>query len=363
LALLILAGGGCAAKQSVTETPKDTSPIKIGWMGPLTGDVATVGEMTKKATTMAVKEINDTGGIDGLPLEVVYEDSACDAKTGSNAGNKLINVEKVTAIVGELCSGPLLAIAPVAEQNHTVLIGAGTTAPAITDAGDYIFRVVPSDSYQGKYAANYVYNTMGKRKAAVLFAKADYTEGLATVFTSEFKKLGGEVVLTDSFLQTDRDLRTQLTKVKDSGADMLYFPTYTEAGVAGVKQAQEMGLNTQIFGSETVDDPKFYGAQGAEGIVYTKPTSYTNEEFKTKFLTATDQKELPVYVTQSYDAMKIVAEALKQSGNDSAKLKNALYQIKNYDGVSGKIGFDQNGDLTTANYEVYKVVNGEPVKQ
>lgn len=363
LALLVLVGGGCAAKKSVTETPKDTSPIKIGWMGPLTGDVATIGVATKQAAELAVKEINDAGGVDGRQLVLVAEDAGCDAKTASNAGNKLINVEKVTAIVGGFCSGETLAVAPVAEQTKTVMVSPASTAPSITTAGDYIFRVVPSDSYQGKFAANYVYNTLNKRKAAVLFAKADYTEALAGVFAEEFKKLGGEVVLTDSFLQTARDLKTQLSKIKDSGADVLYFSTYTEAGVAGLKQAQELGLNIQIVSADPMDDPKFYGAQGAEGGIYTKPVSLTNEDFKTKFMAAYNAKEVSVYVPQTYDTVKLLAAAMAKSGSNTEALKTELYNVKNYEGVSGKIGFDQNGDVTTADYEVYKVVDGKPVKQ
>lgn len=362
LALLVLAGGGCAANKSVTETPKDTSPIKIGWMGPLTGDVATIGAATKQAAELAVKEINDAGGVDGRQLVLLAEDAGCDAKTASNAGNKLINVEKVTAIVGGYCSGETLAVAPVAEQTKTVMVSPASSAPSITNAGDYIFRVTPSDSYQGKFAANYVYNTLGKRKAAVLFAKVDYTEALSNVFAEEFKKLGGEVVLSDSFLQTARDLKTQMSKVKDSGADVLYFATYTEAGAAGLKQAQELGLNIQIIGIDTYEDPKLQSAQGAEGAIYTVPASLASEEFKTKFMATYKTEDVPAYVPQTYDTIKLLAAALAKSGSNTEALKTELYNVKNYDGVSGLIGFDDNGDLTTANFEVKKIENGKATK-
>lgn len=366
-ALLVLAGAGCSSSEN-QQTPAtdnkpvtDTSPIKIGWMGPLTGDVATVGVVAKQAVELAVKQVNDAGGINGRLLEVTYEDTSCDAKAGNNAGNKLINVDKVPVIVGELCSGPLLAVAPLAEQNKVVVVGAGTTAPAISEAGDYIFRVVPSDSYQGKFAAQFAYNTLNKRKVAVLYAKSDFTEGLATVFTDEFKRSGGEIVLSDNFLQTSRDLRTQLTKIKNSGADLIYFPTYTESGVAGLKQAKDLGIKTQILGVDVFDDPKLQAANGAEGALYTMPMSPTTEEFKTKFLATTGLKELPVYVTQSYDALNVVATALKQiSGNITGEeIKNELYKIKNYKGVSGDIGFDEKGDLVGAKYEVKIIKNGK----
>jgi len=368
-ALLVLAGAGCAPQGGNEQTPATaddkpvtTEPIKVGWMGPLTGDVATVGVACKQAAEMAVKEINDAGGISGRKLEVIYEDSACDAKTGSNAGNKLINADKVVAIIGDLCSGPTLAVAPVAEQNKVLMLATGATAPSITTAGDYIFRIVPSDSYQGKLGAELVYNTLGKKKAAVLYAKADYTEGLANIFTEEYKKLGGEVVLSESFLQTARDLKTQLTKVKNSGAEVLYFPTYTEAGVAALKQAKDLGLKAQIVGPETFDDPKMQAADGANGVIYTMPASVSNYSFKTKYLSATGLKEMPVYVTQSYDAPYILANVLKQVGTDPEKIKSEMYNIKNYAGVSGTIGFDGDGDLSTAQYEIRVIKNNKGEK-
>jgi branched-chain amino acid transport system substrate-binding protein len=195
LSALLLLGAGCS-QQTAQVTPQtnevavtqqqDTTPIKIGWLGPLTGDVSSVGTADKQAGEIAVKEINDAGGINGRPLEVVYEDGFCDSKTASNAGNKLINIDKVVAIIGGFCSGETLAVAPTAEQNKVVMISPASTAPSISTAGDYIFRDVPSDSYQGKHAANFVYNTLGKRKAAVLYASVDYTQGLADVFSDEY---------------------------------------------------------------------------------------------------------------------------------------------------------------------------------
>ncbi|HAT03576.1 MAG TPA: hypothetical protein DCS29_02240 [Candidatus Magasanikbacteria bacterium] len=371
LALFLLIGGGCSRTDApttntsgATETPavKDTSPIKLGWLGPLTGDVSSVGTANREGTELAVKEINDAGGINGRKVEVVYEDGACDSKTASNAGNKLINVEKVTAIVGGLCSGETLANTTVAEENKVVMVAYGSTAPSLTTAGDYIFRVVPSDSYQGKYAANFVYSTLGKKKVAVLYAKTDYTEGIAQVFIDEYKKLGGEVVLTDTFLQTDRDLKTQLTKVKNSEAEALYFPTYTEAAVVGFKQMKELGLSISIIGPEGYADPKIVAAEGTHDTMYTAPVSPENESFNNKFMAATKRTDVPIYTTHAYDATKILLETIKKVGTDKEMIKNELYNVKNYQGVSGEITFDKNGDLATANYEIMVIKNNKSEK-
>lgn len=357
--LVLLTGAACTSKTQVQE---DKTPIKLGWLGPLTGDVSSVGTVDKQGAELAVKEINEAGGINGRPLEIVYEDGTCDAKTASNAGNKLINIDKVVAIIGGYCSSETLAVAPMAEQNKVIMIAPGATSPAITAAGDYIFRVIPSDSYQGKYAANFAYNTLGKRKAAIVFAKADYTEGLANVFSEEFKKLGGEVLLTESFLQTDRDLKTQLTKVKASLSDFMYFLTYTEAGIVGFKQAEELGMKKTILGAETFSDLKLVGAKGAEGAIYTTPVSKESEDFKTKFLSYASRTDMPVFVSQTYDAVKILAQVMEKAGTDPVKIKDELYKIKEYQGVSGSIGFDSNGDLTTAAYDVMVIKNGKAEK-
>ena len=260
LAMFLLVGGGCAMTDAPagvsdnTDAPavEDTSPIKIGWLGPLTGDVSSVGSADRDGATLAVKEVNEAGGINGRMLEVVYEDGGCESKMASTAGNKLINVEQVVAIVGGLCTGETMAVAPTAEEKKVVMVSPGSTAPSVTEAGDYIFRVVASDDYQGAFAAEATYN-MGKRKAAVLYGVTDFHKGLADAFVKRFEELGGQIVASETYLQESRDLKGQLTKIKNSGADVLYFATYTEAGVVGIKQAQELEVGLQIVGAEPFD--------------------------------------------------------------------------------------------------------------
>ncbi|MBT3949272.1 ABC transporter substrate-binding protein [Candidatus Parcubacteria bacterium] len=366
LALFLLIGGGCtrtdapADVSTDTDAPvEDTSPIKLGWLGPLTGDVSSVGTADREAAELAVTEINEAGGINGRMLEVTYEDGFCEGKTALAGGTKLINVDEVVAIVGGFCSGETLAVAPSAEEKHVVMLSPGSTAPSVTEAGDYIFRVVPSDGFQGKYAAEFVYNTLEKKKVAIVYAITDYAEGLANVFEEEYKKLGGEIVVKDSFLQEARDLKAQLTKVKNSEAEVLYFPTYTEAGVVGFKQAEELDLGIQILGPETLSDEKLVTAQGAEGTLYTVPVSNESEAFKTKFLEETGRDDMPVYASQTYDAVKILAQVIESVGTNGEDIKNELYNVKNYEGVSGMIGFDENGDLTSAEYKVMIIKDGK----
>ncbi len=358
-AILLLIGQGCANGAVNQENqPKVDEPIKIGWVGPLTGDLSTVGESMKQSVELAVKEVNESGGVDGREVEVIYEDGGCDAKMASTAGNKLINVDQVQAIIGGTCSGETLAIAPVAEQNKVLMVSPASTAPSVSEAGDYVFRVVPSDSFQGNFAAEYIYNDLEVRKVAVLNAVTDYTSGLADSFKAKFQELGGEVVVEDTFLQDDRDLKTQLTKVKNSDAELIYFMSYTEAAVIGLKQAKELGLTQKIFGADAMDDPKLLNVDGAEGMLYTVPKSEESEDFKQKYLAAVGGDSLPVYTAQSYDAINVLVETMKKVGTDREAVKNELYSVASYKGVSGDIAFDENGDLTSALYVVKEIKDG-----
>lgn len=339
-----------------------TEPIKIGFIAPLTGDAANLGENSKLAVQMALEEINAQGGINGRPLEVIYEDGKCNAKDAANAGNKLINVDRVPVIIGGLCSSETLAVSPVAENSKTVMLSPCSSAPKITEAGDYIFRDYPSDNFQGKFLAEYVFNTLGLRRVATLYCLSDYCLGLNETFTKKFKELGGEVVGQEGFEQTARDLRTQLTKIKGMNPDGLYFASYTEATIPGLKQLKELGLKLKVFGADSWDDPKIWEEtkEAGEGVFFTT-VAPAIKEFQEKFASKTGKTET-ICAAQSYDAVYLIADIMKRGGLKSEDIKNALYQVKNYPGVSGTIGFDEKGNLLEVNYIIKVVKEGKAVE-
>lgn len=362
-AILLLAGAGCPAQKQADTTPTpsadkkamvDTSPIKLGWLGPLTGDAASIGKDALAAAEIAVGEVNSAGGINGRNLELVVEDGKCNPKDAADAGNKLINIDKVPVIVGGTCSGETMAVAPVAEQNKVVVFSYCSSAPTVTDAGDYIFRSYPSDAFQGKYAAGYVYNTLNKKKVAVLAVLGDWGTGVKNSFVNNFPVLGGEVVFVEDYPQDARDLRTQLTKIKDAKPELLYFIGYTEASIAGLRQAKELGLTMPIFGADAWDDAKIHENDFASGISYVV-AAVTSKD--TAFIDRLKAKNADntICAPGSYNNVKIVADIMKRVGADSIKIKDELYKVKDYPGVNGAITLDQNGDLATAAYEVKMV--------
>src|SRR3989344_5679165 len=167
---------------------------KIGVMYPLTGDGASYGLPIQRTTRIAVDEINAQGGVNGRKLEVIYEDSKCNPKDGNAAAQKLVNLDKVKVIIGGVCSGETLGAAPITEAAKVVLISPSATNPDITNAGDFVFRLAPSDAFAGVVASDYAFNGMDARNAAVISESTDYAQGLRKVFKEEFVKLGGKIV-------------------------------------------------------------------------------------------------------------------------------------------------------------------------
>lgn len=339
--------------------PKTARGITIGFIGPLTGDAANIGQNAKAAVMLAADEVNAAGGVQGKPLDVIYEDGQCTGAAASNAAQKLMSVDGVPVILGGACSGETSAFAPAARQAGVVVFSYCSSAPALSHAG--IFRDYPSDAYQGSFGADYIYNKLGKRKAAVMYVKTDWGDGIRQVFESEFQKLGGKIVDEEGFDQNTTDLRTQLAKVKAANPDIVYFLSYTSEAIVGIKQASEIGLRAKFFGADGWDDPKIFSTAGklADGDMYTVPAAAHLDEFKAKMKAATGSDSVQVCSPTAYDGLKILAQVMNKVGADPAAIRAELFRTQYAGGVSSdKISFDANGDLVGANYEVKESEGG-----
>ncbi len=337
-------------------------PIKLGFVGPLTGDVATLGVNAMKAAQLAVDEVNAAGGINGRTVELVVEDGRCAGDVANTAVNKLINVDNVDGIVGGFCSIETSAFTEVVEQAQVPIISPISSAPALTNAGDYVFRVYPSDSFQGVFVADFMKDTLAAQKVAILYTNDEWGTGLHAVFKEHFESRGGEVVLVEPFANTSRDLRTQLAKVKEANADALYFVAYTESSIAGINQIKELGLTIPVFGGDAWSDVSIWEKVGAagEGFLFSEVFVPNNDVFTAK-MTAVDS-EPTVGASQAYDAVKIFAQAMAKVGTDGEKVKDALYDAVLTDGFSApEVSFDENGDLKGAPYVVKVVKDGVAV--
>ena len=342
-----------------------TGPIKIGFIGPLTGDAASLGENSLIAATIAIKEINEKGGINGQLFEIIAEDGKCAGKDAINAAQKLINVDKVVAIVGGLCSGESSSFTGLLSQTGTPAISTCSSAATLTEeGGDYFFRSYPSDAYQSVFAAEYIKDNLNINKVAVIYVNNDWGVGLQKSFVDTFKSLGGEILFQESYEQDERDLRTQLIKAKSAQAELIYFLSFDQAAIAGIKQYNELNLNIPVFGGDAWDDMTIWNDVGdiSNGFMYPVPKTKNSDAFKQKMSEA-GVDEVTVCAAQGYDNVNIFASVITEVGVDKEAIKNALYSINYTEGVSANsVSFDENGDLVGAEYIVKQNNNGEIVE-
>ncbi|MBU0635480.1 ABC transporter substrate-binding protein [Candidatus Micrarchaeota archaeon] len=343
-------------------TPQETV-IKIGYIGPLTGDAASVGEAGLAAAELAVKEINDAGGLLNKKIELVVEDDQCTTTGGTNAINKLLNIDQVIAISGPDCGSAAGSSLPLAQQAGTPVVIRWASVPDLPKIGNYIFRVYPSDTFQGVYTANYIFNALGKKRVAVLYVKNEYGQGLRDVFVEEFTRLGGEIVFEDSFTQDASDLRSIITKAKEANPDIVFFPAYRAAGIIGLRQMKELGLNVPIVAGDAFDTDEVIKNPEGEGVLYSVAITNNPKEFKQRVLEATGKKADKITAPLAYDSIYIIAEAIQRAGNlDKEKIRAEL-ENTSFAGVSYElIEFDENGDLKGAEYEMRIIQNQKSVK-
>ena len=326
----------------------DKELIKVGVVVALSGDIATYGEGMKNAVLMA---IDDSGAKDKIEV-IIEDDKGCNISDDVSIVQKFINIDKVKAIIGPMCSSATLSILPITEQNKIVLITPMATSKAITAQGKFVFRTMASDAEKSTAIARFAYNK-DYRKAALIYNIANDSfiqqrEDAKEVFT----ELGGEVIIEESFKTKDVDFRTHLTKIKNSGADVILvggFPT--ETGLI-LKQAKELGLNLQFMSTDaTVEGKELIDVGGiaTEGLFFPfseTPANKENQDFintyKNRF-----GKEPPTYgCYESYDAAMLLFKALMKGNKTAEDIRDNLYKVgQNYYGASGVITFDENGDV------------------
>jgi len=328
-----------------------TSDIKVGVYGDLSGATASFGQSTKNGIQLAVDEINAAGGVNGKKITLVIEDDQGQPQLAKTVISKLINQDKVRAVLGEVASSNSLAAAPVAQEARIPMITPSSTNPKVTEVGDYISRVCFIDPFQGAVMAKFAANTLKAKTAAILGdVNSDYSKGLTEFFEQEFTKSGGRVVSKEAYTQTDPDFKGQLTKIRNLNADVLYIPGYY--GQVGIiaRQARELGMNMPLLGGDGWDSPELWklGGESLKNAYISNHYSAENpapeiqnfvKAYQAKFNVAPDS-----LAALAYDSAKVLADAIKRAGGaeDSAKLKDAINATRNFAGVTGMITLDAN---------------------
>jgi branched-chain amino acid transport system substrate-binding protein len=345
----------------------EIEPLTIGAVLPLTGEAAHWGIPPRNAAELAIDEINAAGGIGGRKLKFMAEDDRCQPADGVSAFNKIMATANPPVIVGAVCSSVTLAIAALAESRKTVLISPASTSPKLTDAGDFIFRVVPSGSLRGKVFAEYLYNERGLRKLAVLYINNEGGIGGSSSFKAQFTQLGGAVVAEESYAQGATDVRAQLTKIKAANADGVMVGSYPPDTVLVLRQAHELQLQQPLFfTTEAVQNPEVLREAGdaANGAVYilAAPASGEAPEAFTQAYEAKFGKKPELFAAEGYDIVRLVGQAIaadKDKPVSGSSIRDFLYQVRNYKGASGAITFDKNGDVIKP-YAIMTIEAGSP---
>jgi branched-chain amino acid transport system substrate-binding protein len=318
--------------------------IKIGVYLPLTGQMAFGGQLELEGLQMAHKEAPT---VLGKKVELFVVDNKSDKVESANAVKRLIEKEKVVAIIGTYGSSLAMAGGEVAEKAGIPMVGTSPTNPLVTQGKKYSFRVCFIDPFQGAGAATYAINTLNAKNAALLVdVSNDYSVGLATFFTRSFIKLGGQVVTNLKYQAGDQDFTAQLTEIISKKPDVLFIPSYFAEGAIIMKQAQELGANFRIMGGDAMDNPNIVeiGGTAVEGFVHTTfpydpsmaDMSPIAQKFTENWKKAYPAKEPNVNAALGYDAYLIVLDAIKRAGKaEPEAITEALAATKGFEGVTG----------------------------
>ena len=342
------------------ESSADGAVVKIGFIGPLTGDYANYGTLCRQAVEMAIDEINANGGVNGASIKLFAEDSEGDSQKALAAMEKLSSSDKVCAIIGPVLTGETFSVAERAQAEGIVIITPSASHKDITNVGDYIFRTTPSDGLQGEVAGKYWSRVLGYTKLAVLYAKNDYSQGLYESMSEAFTQDGGQIVAAETFMVGDKDFKTQLTKLKNTDAQAIYLPDYTAEMAQILEQAAQLGIDKPFLSGDGFLSEEIYSLAGqyTDGVVYTASArveeSNKNKEFKDAY-TARWGIGPDSFATNAYDATYILVSVIEKVGTDRKAIKTGMEQVKDFEGVNGIINFAPNGDLVAYQgiYEVH----------
>lgn len=345
---------GCGKKDSSsgdTSSTNDSDVIKIGVFEPLTGANAGGGALELEGIKLANKLYPE---VLGKKVELVIADNKSEKVEAANAAAKLVEKDKVTAIVGSWGSSLSMAAGDIVKNAKVPAVGTSCTNPLVTEGNEYYFRVCFIDPFQGTVMANYAYNKLGAKKVAIVQeVSSDYAIGLAKYFTDSFKKLTGDdksIVEVANYNTGDQDFTAQLTNIKAKNPDVIFAPgNFTESALV-IKQARELGIECPIIGGDTWETPEFItiGKEAVEGATFStffateKPITKESEKFLEEFRKEYN-KEPAAVSALGYDAYLILIKALEQQGNaDSVKLRDTLANMKDFEGAAGVVNFDEN---------------------
>ena len=340
--------------------------IKIGAVGPLTGDSYNGGTDELEGKEMAVEDFNEAGGVDGKTIELVSEDDASSASQSASAVTKLINQDKVVGIIGAHNSACTLAGLEVLNRYGVPMITPGSSAETVLTSGcEWISRAFPGDDLQCKALLNYIEENQDVDKIGVIYSNDDFGKGGLDSITEAAEEKGKEVV-SESFANEDKDMTAQLSKLRDEGAEALFIWCQYTPGALIMKQARGLGWDVQFYsGTGTIHEDTFSLSDGAYyGCINSVPFISTStdpevqewvDRYEEKYGTPPSQNS-----ARAYDATMILLNAIKAAGStEPEEVQKAIRSTKDYDGLQGNISIDPKTGEYQGDVMIVKAIEGD----
>ena len=354
IVVIIIAGiwYGISKKQTPSS---EKEPIKIGAILPLSGSGSYLGEQLRDGILIAQEEINKNGGIKGRLVDVIFEDSKGDPKEAVTVFNDLILRENPQAVIVAF-SAPTLALIPLAENQKIPLISTITSAPGITNKGNYIFRIFTTSEIDAPVIAKYAIDFLSLKNFGVLYMNDDYGLSYYESFKKTIESKGGKIVGAETFTRSDADFKTQLLKLKEKNPEAIYVVGLDSHYITIFKQAKDLKLNQILLGNWILASPNVIQKMGntLDGSYFTTPLYYLetpqgkstifNAKYQEKF-----NKTADAYSAFGYDTLMIIAEAAKLKGVSREGIYEGLLNIA-YDGLLGNLSFDKDREV---NFQLY----------
>jgi len=327
--------------------------VKIGVFMSMTGDTANFGISSVNGIKMAADEVNAAGGINGKQIDLIIQDDRSDASEAATIVTKFVTQDGVHAILGEVASSRSIAAAPIAQNAKIPMLTPSSTNPEVTKKGDYIFRSCFIDPVQGAAIAQFAARTLNAKRAGIMVdRKNDYSTGLEKFISQTFTKLGGQIVVTQSYQAGDQDFNAQLTSVKGANPEVIFVPGYYGDVALIAKQARDKGITVPFVGGDGWDAKQLYdiGGKAVVGSFFSNHYSpYDTDPQVQKFVNdykARYSNAIPdALAATAYDAARIMFDAIKRANSlDGKAIRDALAATKDFPGVTGKVTFNENRD-------------------
>jgi len=344
-------------------------PIKIGVAGAHSGDLASYGLPTLKAAQLVVKDINEKGGINGVPVQLIAEDDACKPEVAANTASKLV-AAGVKAVIGHICSGATKAALPIYRDARILVISPSATTPALAQSVEYpnFYRTIAADDVQARTEVDFTIGVLNARKIAVIHDKGDYGKGLAE-YAKRFIEQSGkaEVVLFEGVTPGAVDYSAVVQKIKRSGADAVIFGGYHPEASKIVGQMRQKRLTIWFVSDDGVKDDTFIKVAGtdAEGVYATGPADVSQNpialSYREKYKKA-EGADPGAFFDNAVAATLALTQAMIKAGSSAPEAVAQKLRNEEVATPFGPIRFDAKGEPVGIGFSMYQVKNGQYVQ-